>query len=37
MHEYEARISWARDGAAFTDQRYSAGASRRQRPPQMDW
>ena len=23
MHEYEARISWARDGAAFTDQRYN--------------
>lgn len=25
MHRYEARISWARDGATFTDQRYSRG------------
>jgi organic hydroperoxide reductase OsmC/OhrA len=23
VHRYEARISWTRDGAAFTDQRYS--------------
>jgi len=25
VHSYEARISWARDGATFTDQRYSRG------------
>jgi organic hydroperoxide reductase OsmC/OhrA len=25
MHRYEARISWRRDGAKFTDQRYSRG------------
>jgi len=25
VHRYEARISWARDGATFTDQRYSRG------------
>jgi organic hydroperoxide reductase OsmC/OhrA len=25
VHRYEARISWARDGATFIDQRYSRG------------
>lgn len=25
MHRYEARIAWNRDGAAFTDNRYSRG------------
>lgn len=25
MHRYEARISWARNGARFTDNRYSRG------------
>ena len=25
MHRYEARVAWQREGAAFTDQRYSRG------------
>jgi organic hydroperoxide reductase OsmC/OhrA len=25
MHRYEARVSWQRDGATFTDNRYSRG------------